>query len=201
MTTRRAMMTGAAMAGAAMPGRAGREAAASQEWQATAVVGTKAPGFYKLRLGDMVATLVHDDTAHRPLDEGFVHKADLEEVRSARRVPARRQGDDPVHHHGGGAGRPARADRCRRGRPSGAHGGCLDEQPPCRRPCAGGRHGRGREPFPRRPHPGPAGSGGQGGVPQRGAFSRPVRGPAVAAARPTALPAPAARADGGTSGG
>ncbi|MDX6749999.1 MBL fold metallo-hydrolase [Geminicoccaceae bacterium 1502E] len=91
MTTRRGLMAGAAMAGAGMLGGAGVAGAAAP----SAVGGRgQAPGFYQMRLGETVVTLVHDGTARRPLDDGFVRNAPVEEVRDALR--AARQPEDTV---------------------------------------------------------------------------------------------------------
>ncbi|MGD9508882.1 MAG: MBL fold metallo-hydrolase [Geminicoccaceae bacterium] len=47
------------------------------------VTGRQAPGFYRLKVGDIEIVRVHDGYAARPLDAGFVRNAELAEVQAA----------------------------------------------------------------------------------------------------------------------
>lgn len=50
---------------------------------AQSVPGAQAPGFYRLRVGDIEVVRVHDGYAARPLDAGFVRNAELADVQAA----------------------------------------------------------------------------------------------------------------------
>lgn len=78
-------MAGVAMTGAAaVAGGSGSAGAAGPAGGA----GAQAPGFYRMRVGGMVVTLVHDGMARRPLDGGFVRNAALGQVQEALREAA-----------------------------------------------------------------------------------------------------------------
>jgi glyoxylase-like metal-dependent hydrolase (beta-lactamase superfamily II) len=72
-------MLGTALAGAALLPPAARRAAEA----AAPLAGHQAPGFYRLMVGDIEVTRIHDGQFVRPLDAGFVRNAPLEEVQQA----------------------------------------------------------------------------------------------------------------------
>jgi glyoxylase-like metal-dependent hydrolase (beta-lactamase superfamily II) len=74
---RRAVLaTGAAIGALPLAGQAPAQAAAPLGAQ-------QAPGFYRIKVGELEVTLVNDGVVRRPLDAGFVKNAELDAVKTA----------------------------------------------------------------------------------------------------------------------